>query len=198
MFKKALGLFLFAAIVLISCSKTDDNNPTDGTTKLTVKKVVDLWVDTMGVFTYYSLKNNAVVPAKDSNTTNWDIAFYKTTIYSNSGVRGPGLGGIQALKNTDFSTLTEAPESGYGIDTSRSKAALPTGSGNGWYNYNGATNAITPIPGIVIALKTAEGKYAKIMIKSYYKGSPEQIDANSLSKFYTFDFVYQPDGTRKF
>ena len=52
-----------------------------------------------------------------------------------------------------------------------SPLAICTGSDNGWYNYNRATNLILPIPGRTIVLRTADGNYAKMRILSYYKDS---------------------------
>jgi len=73
--------------------------------------------------------------------------------------------------------------------------AIPTGSGNGWYNYNSTNNLITPIAGKVFVVKTHDGKYAKMEIISYYKDAPATPDATALSRYYTFRYVYQPNGT---
>ena len=69
----------------------------------------------------------------------------------------------------------------------------------GWYIYDGTTHLISTVPGVVILIRTADGKYAKMMILSYYKGNPANIDPNKdLSRYYTFKFAYQPDGSRNF
>jgi hypothetical protein len=66
----------------------------------------------------------------------------------------------------------------------------------GWYNYDGATNIVTPIAGKVILIRTATGKYAKLEIVSYYQNAPATPTATSVSRYYTFRYLYQPDGTR--
>jgi len=74
--------------------------------------------------------------------------------------------------------------------------AIPTGSDNGWYNYDPSQLTIRPIPGKVIVLRTADNKFAKVEILSYYKDAPEviteQIALNDL-RYYTFNYVYQDD-----
>jgi HmuY protein len=145
-------------------------------------------------YTFYSFATNAVVPNSDSATTKWDLGFRGTTIIVNGGASGPGQGG--ALVQTGlFADLTTAPETGYGVDSPTAKA-IPTGSGNGWYTYNSSTNIITPIAGKVLLVRTATGKYAKLEIVSYYKDAPATPTATSVSRYYTFRRVYQPDGSR--
>ncbi|MGK0356595.1 MAG: hypothetical protein ACJATY_002244 [Spirosomataceae bacterium] len=76
--------------------------------------------------------------------------------------------------------------------------AVPTGSGNGWYNYNPQNNEVLPIAGKVLFIKTADGKFAKMEILGYYKDMPAIIDRSSQSRYYTFRYAYQPDGSRTF
>ncbi|MFT5141683.1 MAG: hypothetical protein ACI80V_000295 [Rhodothermales bacterium] len=147
-----------------------------------------------GIITYFSLRTNAVVT--DSASANWDMALQGTTIFINGGTSGPGQGAAQIIEGT-MEELTAAPTGGYLTDT-ESGMAIPGGSGNGWYNYNPANNVIAPIPGRLIALRTADGRYAKLRILSYYRGSPSEVTAESESRYYTFEYVFQPDGTLLF
>jgi len=150
-----------------------------------------------GRFTFYSLRENAVVPSSDSATASWDIALRGTTILVNGGTSGPGAGAAQVWTGV-FDDLLEAPADGYAVDAAAGNA-IPIGSGNGWYNYNPPLNLITPIPGRVIVLRTADGRYAKISVLSYYRGAPAAPDATTHeARYYTFDFVLQEDGTRSF
>ena len=56
---------------------------------------------------------------------------------------------------------------------------------------------VFPLDGKTLALKTADGMYAKIRIVSYYKDAPDVPDAFvDQSRYFTFEFVYQPDGSR--
>jgi hypothetical protein len=51
-------------------------------------------------------------------------------------------------------------------------------------------------------IKTSDGKYAKLEMKSYYKGNPDtttptfaDLATRPASRFYTFRFAYQADGS---
>ncbi|HMB93806.1 MAG TPA: HmuY family protein [Rhodothermales bacterium] len=147
-------------------------------------------------YTFYSLREDEIVPRSDSASTEWDIALKATTILTNGGASGPGSGGAQVLEIL-FEEVTEAPASGYATDAADARA-IPTGSGNGWYNYNPQNNNITPIPGRVIVVRCADGTYAKLRILSYYEGAPETPTSDDASRYYTFEYVHQPDGSRRF
>lgn len=147
------------------------------------------------VFTYYSLRDSAIVSPADSNSTKWDLAFKSTTVLTNSGTSGPGQGGAIALIATDYDTLSTAPESGYVQD----QAGLPA-IGRAWYTYTGPEgfppHAILMNPGVVLVIRTADGRYAKLKFTSYYKGGGAIPSADSQSRFYNFTYTFQPDGTR--
>lgn len=157
-------------------------------------------VDGDSTVTHFSLEDNEIVAADALTTTNWDIAFDGTTIYFNSGTSGDGNAQAQLLTSTIFNELETAPTTGYGSD-SESGTIIPTGSGNGWYSYTGhPTHSIVPLTGVVIALKTAKGNYAKIKILSYYKGNPDLSQWTTSpptvpSRYYTFEFGVQKDGS---
>jgi len=149
-----------------------------------------------GRFTFFSLRENRIVPAADSASTEWDLALQGSLLLTNGGTSGPGNGGAQVYEGI-FEEVTEAPASGYAVDAEGTPAITP-GSGNGWYNYDFATNLLTPIPGRVLLIRTADGKYVKLRILSYYKGAPATPDADSEGRYFTFEYLYQPDGSRTF
>lgn len=193
---------VFAVIVALmlgiaACKKDSVVEPTTTPTNgLPVHIIGNVLSDGLGTgrFTYYRLSDSSIVPFSDSNSTRWDIAFRSTTIHINAGSSGPGLGGLQRLTGTLFDTVATLPTGGYLID-SVSGPALKTGSGNGWYNYNFTTNIVTPLPGVVLFVKTGDGKFAKVEILNYYKDAPASLDTNSISRYYKFRYVYQPNGT---
>ena len=157
-----------------------------------------------GKFTFYSLENNAIISNADSASAKWDIAFRGTTIITNGGTSGSASGGA-FVYNGLFSDLTVvSPDSSFRTDNAPTAYAIKTGSGNGWYSYNGATNLITPIPGRILVIRTATGKYAKIEILNYYKGgiTPDASASDNIKlteqRYYTFRFLFQSDGTRNF
>ncbi len=157
-------------------------------------------------FTLFSLETGEIVNDTDSASNLWDIGLAGTTIIINGGTSGPGEAQAQVI-NGIFDEVTEAPETGYQAD-SETGLAIPAGSGNGWYNYTGEGNppqAIIPIPGRIIVLKTAQGNYAKMEILSYYEGNPDTSSSEFVSfqtrpagRHYTFNYVVQPNGSRNF
>lgn len=198
--------------LIFSCKKDNVKAPVVPETKT----VSDLAADTIigispmgqpygsGKYTFYSLETGTVIANSDSATSKWDIGFRGTTIIINSGNSGPGAGGAFMYVGV-FADLKTIPlDSVFRTDNAPSNYAIKTGSGNGWYNYNGATQLITPIPGRILVIRTASGKYAKVEIQNYYKGgvTPDASasDNEKLAKqrYYTFRYVFQPDGGNKF
>ncbi|MFP4093145.1 MAG: HmuY family protein [Cyclobacteriaceae bacterium] len=156
--------------------------------------------------TYFDLESGQVVDDEQANTTDWDIAFDNTSILVNSGISGPGQVEAQVME-TGFDNLSEAPLDGYQQDT-ESSLAIAAGSNNSWYTYTSSTpptNAVLPIPGRVIVLRTNEGNYVKMEILSWYKGNPDpsseefaDFDTRPEGRHFTFQYVLQPDGSRNF
>ena len=150
-------------------------------------------------FTLYNFKTGAVVANSDSATAKWDVGFRRTTIIINGGTSGPGAAGA-IIQTTLFDEVTEAPADGYLTDdkTATVPYAIPTGSGKGWYTYNGSTNVITPTAGKVLIFRTADGHYAKMEILSYYKGNKSAPTSADVSGYYSFRYVYQPNESNSF
>ena len=201
-YRSALLALTSATLSLGACSD-DDNDAEAAAPALEVKTASNLAPAAAGTtstgqpaapkhYAFYNLATNKEVPYTDSASTKWDIAVRATTILVNSGTSGPGKGQAQVVTGL-FTDLTTAPETGYQPDGATK--AIPTGSGKGWYNYDPTTHIISPIAGKVIMLKTAEGNYAKLEVVSYYKDAPATPTATTPSGYYTFRYVYQPDGS---
>ncbi|MBT3449234.1 MAG: hypothetical protein HOE73_02100 [Bacteroidetes Order II. Incertae sedis bacterium] len=207
MFKKTFTYLLIVGLS-ISLSACDSSTSAIDNEPVIAERVLEIPADpytgvdgdgrplSAGVFTYYCLTENKIVPSSEANTTNWDIAFKGTSIIVNGGTSGPGQGAAQVADGL-FAEVSSAPESGW-LQDSAEGFAVPAGSGQGWYNYDPATHAITPIPGRVLLIRTADGRFAKMSMVNYYKGLPEVPSFDSESRFITFDFVFQPDGSRSF
>ncbi len=210
--KKSVVVFLVVSIAIISCSKNKVPQPAI----LQTKTVNDLPADTIigisamgqpygtGKFTLYSFENNTIVANADSATTKWDMGFRGTTIIINSGTSGQGAASAFVYVGS-FSSLNQVPvDSVFKIDNSPMSYAITSGSGKGWYNYDGVTKLISAIPGRVLVVRTATGKYAKVEILNYYKGGvTPDVTASDMDKlikqrFYTFRYIYQPDGSKGF
>ena len=199
---KPILSFLLMSLLLASCGEDKKNDPITppAPVELPVRTIANLQADTAntGRFTFFSLRDSAIVPNSDSATTRWDIAFRATTIIINGGPIRFGQGGAQVLTGTDFNTLETLPETGWRVDSSATSLAIPVGSGRAWYNYNQQTNIISPIPGVVLGIRTADGRFAKLQILSYYLNAPANPDGFAdRSRVYTFRYVFQPNGSRK-
>lgn len=149
-----------------------------------------------GDFTKFSFASGEVT----TSDTEWDIAFRGTTIAVNGGeVTGtndePERNGNAAVAVVDgiFSEVNSIDGLSFVQDVDAA-FAIPTGSDNGWYNYNFMTNLVTPIPGKVLVFKTSDGRYAKVEILSYYENAPASPDGFvDASRYYTFNYVYNPN-----
>ena len=137
-----------------------------------VKKVQDLNAADKTV--YYNLEKGIAVDAADTLKTGWDISFQRTKIELQAAACG------QLLENSAFEKIAQAPSTGY----LPGRAAIPNGSGKGWYLYNMDNHIISPIAGKVILVRAASGKYYKLVIDSYYKQG-----ADGSSGYYTFRFA---------
>lgn len=193
------GILAMLLVLFSSC----DKNETIPVVPVTSAQITNFIADPAinnNHYAFFSLERNAVVPLADSASNKWDIAIRSTTILTNGGTSGPGAGGAFVQKSVSYDTYAAIPgDSTFRTDLSSTPAyAIPTGSGNGWYNYNPNTNVISPIPGNVIAIRTATGKYAKLEILSYYKDAPATPTSANIPRYYTFRFVYQPNGSKSF
>lgn len=186
---------VFAMFLMASCDKTE-TAVVEPVKAETVKDIPANPTDAPSgnKYSFYSFKNGKIANS-DSASTKWDIGFRSTSIIVNSGISGMGQASA-AVVDGIFSDIKTVPTTAVFAQDAATTLAIPTGSGKGWYNYT--NNQIIPIAGKVILVKTADGKYAKMEILSYYKGAPSTIDANSVGRYYSFRFVYQPDGTTKF
>lgn len=128
-----------------------------------------------GKVAYFNLASGKEVTQED----NWDISFQKTTIALNNNANVTA----QVAAST-FDKLDRAPAAGYKPDTEESKA-IPTGSGNGWYNYNMEDHSILPIADRTIVVKATDGKKYKIKIISYNKDQK----LHESSGYYTFQYT---------
>jgi hypothetical protein len=213
--KTGLMLLSLAAIAgMFACSKDDDGGDNNQPLETLTKQ--DLVADTIigigstgqpygtGKYTFFSLERNELVPGSDSATNKWDLGFRGTSIITNSGNSGPAQGGGFVYTGLFDDLLTIPADSAFRVDNAPSSYAITSGSNRGWYVYNAPVNLVTPIPGRVLVIRTASGKYAKVEILNYYKGgvtpAANASDEEKLKKqrFFTFRFRYQPNGTKTF
>ena len=190
-------------LCLFACKKKDDAaapvpTPVVSGSQTIIVKNLKANADKKGHFTLYSFKNDTAIALIDSNTTKWDVGFNATTIILNGGTSGPG-GTTAQMQTGLYDDMAAAPETGYtSDDNTKAYHAIPTGSGNGWYNYDGNTHVISSIPGRVIVVKTTDSRYVKMEILSYYKNMPANPVNTDSARFYSFRYLYQVSGSRTF
>jgi hypothetical protein len=206
---KTLTVVAMVILGLTSCSNDDDTTPlleiaSEQVINLHAPQTTDFSTNpptTSGNFVKFDFSTGTITTSE----TDWDIAFRGTTILVNGGASSgiaeeptrTGNAGAYIVDNT-FANVTSVTETSF-LQDSTTGLAITTGSGNGWYTYDGSNPSapkITPTPGKVIIFRTADNKYAKVEILSYYKDSPTivtpDIAAND-SRYYTFNYVYQPN-----
>jgi hypothetical protein len=117
----------------------------------------------------------------------WDLAFRRHHIIANGGRGFAGKAGIVDLGEIAFDSVLVAPDSGYVAsvaDRDTLNAAITR-----WYDYSFITHLLTPKPR-VYAVRTADGRYAKLEILSYYC-------PGAMPGCLSFRYVYQGDGSRR-
>jgi hypothetical protein len=177
-----------AMVVLSGCSK--DESPKQPTAGIQVRNL-DAASNDERIWTYFSFATGKVVSPTGAveESKEWDIAFHRFNIKTNSGTSGKGNVAVAATGIKDFEAVTKAPAQGYEVDKivaveSRPPAPEVTRSVNpvitgtveskdpkGWYNYGqpqqGETTPHFNITKYVYVIRTLEGKYVKIQLTDY-------------------------------
>jgi hypothetical protein len=196
-------LFVFAAVLAFTSCRKDET-----TTDAVSGKIFTINATSYTKWAYFSFeKNDTVSISNPKESTEWDIAFQRNLIITNSGKSGIGLGGAfksTALGQGGFNGMKEVPAAAiftaddsvtvYGPPAAGTTA--PTISKQilnselyGWYEpvETGGRTVITPLNQIYL-VKTATGKYVKLWIMRYYN------DTNA-SGYIKIQYICQPDGT---
>ena len=217
--KNVIFSALVLAVLFTACKKDKTITPADPnafgvTVNGKIVSVKNLPADTIvglvsgqpvgvGKYAFFNFRNNTWVPNTDSASTNWDLAFSGTTIRINGGTSGTGAGGAFVWVGA-FDNLATVPADSVFKTDNYPSYAITKGSGKGWYSYDGATNLLTPIPGRVLVIKTADGKYAKVEILNYYRGgaTPSASATDEIKtteqRYYTFRYTFQSSGSTTF
>jgi len=213
---KLLTAVLFgSALLLAGCDSTGVNDEEDDDEPTDLIRVDNLPADpdtTTGggrpqgynQHTFFSLRDSSIVlrydneNRADSASTEWDLAFQSVNILVNGGTSGPGEAAAYVTEEP-FQDVTEVDTERLETDNADAgEFAIPQGSGNGWYSYNAnGNNIVRPTAGRTIVVRTADGEaYAKIRMLSYYEGAPDDpAESDAESRYYTFEYVLQDDGT---
>lgn len=112
---------------------------------------------------FFSFAQRSVVAQPEPR--GWDLAFRRFQVIVNGGAGFAGDGGALDMGVLDFDDITAVPVSGYIGTTARSDS---TNAAIGrWYRYSFTSHLLTPQPR-VYAIRTADGRYAKLEFAGYY------------------------------
>jgi hypothetical protein len=190
--------FIYALIAIglfASCKKTE---------KVPIQaQVFEINSTSSTTWKYFSFsKNDTVTVTNPATSTEWDLAFQRYRIRTNSSLTGAGQGSAansyQKLQ-TGFDALKVVPDTSTFTADESIQIAVQQGYATyivnpelyTWFTLElGGANGTQIVPtDYVYFVKTATGKYAKVWFKSYYNSS-------NLSGYVTFEYKYQPDGSK--
>ena len=134
-------------------------------------------------WSYFDFSRGSTVD--DPEGTNWDLAFRRHNIIVNGGPGFTGQGGVLEA-TVPFDSLTTAPAEGYVAN--RVRGDTVNTATEDWYDYSWMSHILRPKPATYV-VRTADGKYAKIELVSYYC-------PGAIAGCVTFRYVYQGDGTK--
>jgi uncharacterized protein (UPF0335 family) len=132
---------------------------------------------------YITLAGEKVdVNDKDAlSSSEWDLAFKRQVIFTNSGDAGPGKGGgamitkgFDAVTAADADAVVIAPESFFDAECNAKTDPIsdPVTTFTGWYDYDQASMRASAKPGVSFIVKSAAGVRHKVGIVSY-TGKPD-------------------------
>lgn len=135
-------------------------------------------------WTLFDLATGQVVTEGDT----WDVGVKRHRLMLNGGTGFSGNAGAVRLE-IPFADVHEAPTTGYeqsrvtpGGDTVHSVL-------DAWYGYDFFSHLLEPEP-VTFALRTADGRYAKLRVLAYYCPGPEP-------GCMTIEYAYQGNGSRR-
>ena len=190
----AIGAMVAVAVTLVTLSVRRPAVPTYAPTPSSPRDVGPALVGPV-VYTvdatspdqwrYFSFRLGSVL--EPAGAQEWDLGFRRYQVIVNGGPRFAGHAGAVDLGRITFAEVNSAPETGYqatGGDAEPRHPALA-----GWYSYSYFSHVLTPTPR-VWAIRSADGRYAKLEFVSYYCPNLEPGCV-------TFRYVYQGDGSRR-
>jgi hypothetical protein len=211
---KLTAIALFGIAAFSSCNKDNDdlfqkNEPKEGLAVLDCSSYAK--------WHFFSLSKGEIIGSCDAgnesdyeawrNRTDWDLAFHRQDVKTNSGASGNGKGGMLTYDFNgtpfDFDAVKDAPKDGYQTDVQDSVIYDMSQMMQGiiGYAHTGLSqpakkwavlvdmqNSKWEYAQKVFIVRTADEKYAKIYLKNF------KSDAGA-SGTVTMQYVYQSDGT---
>ena len=193
--KIKLSMLLVLTGLFIGCKK-EDVNPEIQARTFEIKSTSST------TWKYFSfLKNDTIMVSDPLTSSEWDLAFQRYRIKTNGGRSGNGTGSAanSYLKGqTGFNQLTVIPDTTTFVKDDSIEIAVQQGYATyvvnpglyTWFSIELAAQGTQIVPtDYIYIVKTAGGKFAKVWFKSYYS-------ATNVSGFVTFQYKYQPDGSK--
>ena len=129
---------------------------------------------------YFNFSTGSVVKINDRSSLDWDLAFMRKRIISNSGRTNPqGKAGIINLGVRNIDAIDKAPDGDYMTDTLE-EGKFVNKAIEKWYEYSVMRHTLTS-KGDLYIIRSGD-KYAKMKILGYYCGGK--------SGCYTIEYVY--------
>jgi hypothetical protein len=182
-------------ISILSCDKEDTNTPINSQTTVINSTNANTWK-------YFSFeKNDTLTVADPANSLEWDLAFQRYRIRTNSGLAGNGMGGAAnsySKGQAGFDALTTVTDTSTFVTDTSVDIAVQMGFATyiinpvlyTWFTLEFAAQGTQIVPSdYVYIVRTATGKYAKVWFKSYYS-------ATNTAGFINLQYKYQPDGSK--
>ncbi|MBR3090653.1 MAG: HmuY family protein [Bacteroidetes bacterium] len=202
--------FLFAAMIFVSGCKDNKDNPVTPTNE-GAKSYNIQFIDATSygdVWTYFNLEEGKVVEVKEDehfNNKSWDIAFNRYNVRTNGGASGAGNGGAYDMGQVEMNSVAKVPDdinlvvdSTWSIvgDISSMPPSYISSTANPLLSKAISSAGMPPSyvsDEHVYIVKTASGKWAKLIFTSYYN---DELPAKS--GYISFDYVIQTNGGKEF
>lgn len=216
------SLILLSIIPLLfwGCSEEETAAPT--TTNLSLIKVFDMEAPLTDGWLYYSFDKEAIIPASQATTDQWDIKFravdfdptlpdsdkskYASLIdiflrkgffFLNSGTVNPNGKTVGTIIDSAFTQISTAP------DDSKLRTDDTTYFGNpsksiipsSFLSYIPSNHTVSQNASKTLVVKTKSGTYVKVQILSMYKNHPATPSTKDDVGYYSIAFV-KGDGKR--
>ncbi len=114
-------------------------------------------------WTYFDFSRGSVVTGP--GPLEWDLAFQRFHVIANGGPGFSGRGGILDLGEVAFDSIRRVPVDGY-VETTAARDSVNAAIAR-WYSYSWTSHILDPHPR-VYAVRTADGRYAKLEVLGYY------------------------------
>ena len=214
---KFITAFMMCAMMVTgfsACSDDDDPVLPNGgngegekpQTTQVVKVVLSRKTDYGNDWIYFSLKDGKELAGIDESNRmenhDWDLAFNRYNVRTNSGKSGSGKGGVMDTGKTHMAEVTEVPAGEFTVDVmgeiTKDMSGFPPPSMESPLNevlgeaifFQGPPPEYIPNNHIYI-VRTADGKYAKVKITGFHNDRGQ-------SGYVNFEYQYQANGSKKF